>query len=456
VATYMRPAHQRKLKIRYATLFGVAGVATVAGAVYVQSQPADLAVWATLAAVFVYLEFRAVPVNDRLSVSSSAAVAIAAAIAVGREHAVAAVAVMVALSPLQPADFRERRWFQPIANFGMLTLSMALGAVILTPFLPREGEAGNIVLIMVGSVLAASVSGILNVALVRFTVEHVFDIRQVKAWSNLAQILLGYVGLGLMGGFLGVAYLRYSAGRPSLNLMLVLMVVTFLLSHRVFASLSAAREARESTLAGFVKALEAKDLYTRGHTERVAEFAGMLARELGLNGDAQERVRHAALIHDVGKLAVPRELLKKKGRLTTEETQQMRAHVHLIDELLGEVDWLRPIVSIAADHHVNFDGSGYHGSSTAPGTHPVIESRVLAIADAFDAMTSTRSYRVAMSQDYAFSELRRYAGAQFDPEMVEAFIRVIERSGVVYGSPAGYSEAEARRKAEATRFSVDH
>ncbi len=456
MATYMRPAHQRKLKIRYATLFGVLGVAIVAAAVFFQSRPPDLPVWATLAVVFIYLEFRAVPINDRLTVTSSAAVAIAVAIAVGREHAVVAVVMMVALSPLQISDFQDRRWFQPIANFGVIAISMALSALVLTLFLPHDGEPGNVGLIMAGSVLAASVGGILNVALVRFTVEHVFDIRQVKAWSNLPQILAGYVGLGLMGGFLGVAYVRYSVGRPSLNLMLALLVVTFLLSHRVFASLSAAREARESTLAGFVKALEAKDLYTRGHTERVAEFAGMLARELGLSGDTQERIRHAALIHDVGKLAVPRELLKKKGRLTGEESRQMRAHVHLIDELLGEVDWLRPIVSIASDHHVNFDGTGYHGPSSSPGAHPAVESRVLAIADAFDAMTSTRSYRIAMSQEYAFSELRAHAGSQFDPEMVEAFIRLIERSGVVYGSPAGYSEAEARRQAEVARFNVDH
>jgi len=456
LATYMRPAQQRRLKIRYATLFGVLGVAIVAVAVSFQSWPPDLAVWATLAAVYIYLEFRIVAVNDRLGASSSAAVAVAVAVAVGREHAVAAVAIMVALSPLQPADFRERRWFQPIVNFGLLTISMALGTLILTPFLPPAGEPGNIGLIMAGSVLAASVGGFLNVALIRYTIEHVFDIRQVKAWSNLVQILAGYIGLGLMGGFLGVAYVRYSAGRSSLNLMLVILVITFLLSHRVFASLSAAREAHESTLAGFVKALEAKDLYTRGHTERVAEFASMLARELGLGGDAQERVRYAALIHDVGKLAVPRELLKKKGRLNPDETRQMREHVHLIDDLLGEVDWLGPIVSIAAEHHANFDGTGYHGASGTPGTCPAIESRVLAVADAFDAMTSTRSYRVAMSQEYAFAELRRCAGTQFDPFLVEAFIRMIERSGVVYGTPADYSETEARRRAEKARFNLDH
>ena len=109
------------------------------------------------------------------------------------------------------------------------------------------------------------------------------------------------------------------------------------------------REAHEATLRGFVKALEAKDLYTRGHTERVAYFAQLTGQELSFSGTQLERLRWAALIHDVGKLAVPGELIRKKGRLSADEYLDMKAHAHLVEEILAEVEFLEPMVEIASE-----------------------------------------------------------------------------------------------------------
>jgi HD-GYP domain-containing protein (c-di-GMP phosphodiesterase class II) len=173
-----------------------------------------------------------------------------------------------------------------------------------------------------------------------------------------------------------------------------------------------------------------------------------LAQELKLSGDMQERIRHSALIHDLGKLAVPRELLKKSGRLTQVESETMRGHVHHIDDLLNDVTWLHPLVEIASDHHAHYDGGGYHGSHSDHGQVPSIESRVLAIADAFDAMTSNRPYRMALTQEEAFRELRYGAGTQFDPSMVEAFISMIKRGGLTYGALVRMTDEEARQLAE--------
>jgi energy-coupling factor transport system substrate-specific component len=126
----------------------------------------------------------------------------------------------------------------------------------------------------------------------------------------------------------------------------------------------------------------------------------------------------------------------------------MRGHVHHIDALLNDVEWLHPLVRIASDHHAHFDGGGYHGSHTSEGDTPKQESRVLAIADAFDAMTSNRPYRMALTQDEAFNELREGAGAQFDPDMVEAFVRMIERGSLRYGAVVRMTDEEARELAE--------
>jgi HD-GYP domain-containing protein (c-di-GMP phosphodiesterase class II) len=285
-------------------------------------------------------------------------------------------------------------------------------------------------------------------ATTRTVIRQVFGSKLAGPWSNLNQIVIGFTGLGAMGGLLGFAYVQSAAGQDTYNAMLFLVIATLLISHLFYASLGKLRLARESMLATLVKTLEAKDLYTRGHTERVASFAVQLAQELKLSGELQERIRHAALIHDLGKLAVPRELLKKRGRLTSNETKMMRGHVHHIDDLLDDVEWLHPLVEIASDHHAHYDGGGYHGSHSDHGQTPAVESRVLAIADAFDAMTSNRPYRMALTQEESFRELRRGAGTQFDPRLVEAFISMIKRGGLTYGALIQMTDEEARQEAE--------
>ena len=199
---------------------------------------------------------------------------------------------------------------------------------------------------------------------------------------------------------------------------------------------------------GFVKALEAKDLYTRGHTERVAYFAQLIGQELRFSGTQLERLRWAALIHDVGKLAVPAELIRKKGRLTDDEYAEMKGHAHLVEEILAEVDFLEPMVEIASGHHSNYDGTGYGGSGHREGQQPSLESSILAAADAFDAMTSTRSYRMALTQAFALAELRTNAGAQFDPFVIDALEAALNRVGETYGSRFIDNEELARRLAE--------
>jgi HD-GYP domain-containing protein (c-di-GMP phosphodiesterase class II) len=126
-----------------------------------------------------------------------------------------------------------------------------------------------------------------------------------------------------------------------------------------------------------------------------------------------------------------------------------------VEDLLSEVEFLRPMVEIASNHHAHYDGHGYHGSSGEVGEIPSLEARILAVADSFDAMTSTRSYRVALSQEYAFAELRRHSGTQFDPDIVESFIEALTASGERYGSPVELTEIEARRRAERGATGID-
>ena len=190
------------------------------------------------------------------------------------------------------------------------------------------------------------------------------------------------------------------------------------------------KESHEETVGMLIHALEAKDRYTAGHAERVATYPRYIGEELNFMPARLERLRFAALMHDIGKLVVPNQLLNKPDRLTPEEFAQVRIHEKVSVQMLSHIDFLRPIAAAGHSDNTKFDPDDLD--------HP-IEPYIVMIADAYDAMTSTRAYRKALTQDVAFQELRDKAGVQFHPECVEALIRAIEAKDEHHG--AGF-EAE--------------
>ncbi len=174
-------------------------------------------------------------------------------------------------------------------------------------------------------------------------------------------------------------------------------------------------------LAALVRHLEERD-QTEGHGARVATLAEPVARLLGWGPERLAMLRHAAPIHDVGKLVVPAEVLLKPGPLSPKERDEMRAHPRAGASLVLPLPNARHVLPYVLLHHEQWDGSGY--PCGLRGKSIPIEARLLAVADAFDAMTSVRPYRSSRSHGEAFAELERNAGKQFDPAMVEAFLAV--------------------------------
>lgn len=186
-----------------------------------------------------------------------------------------------------------------------------------------------------------------------------------------------------------------------------------------------------------VNATEARDSYTRGHSERVALMARRLGREIGLPFDECERLYLAGLLHDVGKISIPDTLLRKPGRLSDGETQTFRSHPDAAWAILQELAALRHVLPGVLHHHERFDGQGY--PDRLAGESIPLDARILAVCDSYDAMTSDRPYRQGMPHDQAVDVLRTEAGSQFDPRVIAAFhsatpdLLAIRRG---YGPPA--------------------
>jgi len=175
-------------------------------------------------------------------------------------------------------------------------------------------------------------------------------------------------------------------------------------------------------LSTLCRAIEARDPYTRGHSARVTAIAEAIARRLGWDEKRLALLRVGGPLHDVGKLGVSDEVLAKPGRLDEEELAQIREHPKLGARLLLRVVALRGALPYVLYHHERWDGGGY--PSGRAGEQIPLEARVLAVADAFDAMTSDRPYRPALERDEALAEVVRCSGTQFDPEIVRIFLEL--------------------------------
>lgn len=177
------------------------------------------------------------------------------------------------------------------------------------------------------------------------------------------------------------------------------------------------------TVGAMANAVEAKDPYTRGHSERVAKLSAAMADVLGLSKQEKEHLQFAALLHDVGKIGIDRHIIRKKEHLNKSEEQEMRSHPEHGVRILSPIHFLKPTLAAILHHHENFDGTGYPAG--LKGGEIPFKARILCVADAWDAMRSDRPYRKALSIEKAKEEMLRCAGIQFDPEVVAALIRCV-------------------------------
>jgi hypothetical protein len=326
--------------------------------------------------------------------------------------------VIVAMfGALDFTQLRERAWMKIAFNASADAISLVAAATAFWLATSEPRPTSPIVLIA-ATLLGTAVYFCAHVPLLSVPIALSSGEPYTRILREIAVFEMGAVPFALLGLGLGWVYLELGAA------VVPLLVVPILIARSAFASYLELKAGQEQTIETLILALEAKDRYTAGHAQRVATFSEYVGAELAFGQRRMERLRYAALMHDIGKLVVPNQILNKPGRLTEAEFERVKRHETVSVELLHRIDFLAPVAGDTTTEAATaaVDGIG------------IIEPAIIHVADAFDAMTSTRSYRRALSQETAFAELRAGAGTQFNEACVDALINAIERRGEQYGA----------------------
>jgi putative nucleotidyltransferase with HDIG domain len=209
---------------------------------------------------------------------------------------------------------------------------------------------------------------------------------------------------------------------------LALFIIPILLVRYAYQLYLGMREVHISTLAALASALDAKDPYTHGHSYRVSRYALLIGEEMGLPDQHLQALEYAALLHDLGKIGIDGEIIAKPGKLSPEEYEMMKTHPAKGAKIIERLRFLKEAADIVKYHHERVDGKGYPDG--LKGEEIPLMARILHVCDTFDAMTSSRPYREALSEERTLEELRKYRGTQFDERVVDALLALHERGSM--------------------------
>lgn len=335
------------------------------------------------------------------------------------------VAVLASLfGTIALRDIRRRvPWYRVIFNASQFVLSTGMAALVYV-------NTGGILLfdrglsfadfpgIFLPLLLSALTFFILNTFSISTAIAFSEDLSPINVWLfNYKWLIPNYFSLAALGIILAQVYVMAGAAG------IILLIMPLLVARETFNVYRRLREAYEGTVRSLVKAIEAKDPYTAGHSERVADYAEKIARRIGLREDEVEVLKYAALLHDVGKMGVTKKILNKIGQLSDAEYKKVQEHPVIGANILKEIEFLESIIPSVFHHHEHLNGRGYVDG--LKGEEIPLMARILAVADSYDAMTSTRPYRVSLGKDEVVEELISCCGEQFDRTVIEAFLKVL-------------------------------
>ena len=345
--------------------------------------------------------------------------------------------VLIASVALGLLNIQFRTWDSVIALF-----SLAFICVILL-WLNSSGQYTlsalilSIVVLMVINLNLYDGDGIRDSGILAYPIFIMMGIlffgKRSTLYFSLATIasLIGIVTLEIHG------YIHPTIGATNFDILLPIIILLLAVTafiwvvvgntegdlERVKDSEVELRKNYDLTLESWAKVLEYRDKETEGHSRRLVELSTRLAQELGLTPEAIGHLRHGALLHDIGKLAIPDEILLKPGALNDVERRTMEQHPAYAKQMLAQVVFLQPCVEVAYSHHERWDGLGY--PQGLKGEEIPLSARIFAVVDQWDALTSDRPYRKAWTKEKVIAYLQENAGKIYDPEIVNVFLKII-------------------------------
>lgn len=285
-------------------------------------------------------------------------------------------------------------------------LGIADAAVALPAVLPKA---------VVFSVGTYAVNALLTMTL--------FCLMGMASWRDCLRQVLGLMPNVLAAMPIGIL-LAFIYGMKNGLWLVLLMLLPLLLARYAWKLYLDAQKQQMRLIQAIISAMEAKDEYTEGHSRRVHDYALQIGQAMGMKGKALETLGIGALLHDVGKIGIDDGILRKPGRLNDEEWKIMRSHPEIGVRIVKDLGFPPEVLEIIRNHHQRYDGGGY--PPMEEGAKPTSYTMIMAVADAYDAMTSDRAYRKHFSQEKAVSILKEGSGTQFDPAVVDAFLRSLE------------------------------
>jgi len=319
------------------------------------------------------------------------------------------------------AEIIERKisWYKIIFNTSQFALSAGVAGLV---YQYTGGIIGfqNFLKFIFPAALCALVYCFTNLISVTMAIFLEQGSRIATIWRiNFKENLSTYLAEAPMGFLMAIVYVEVGI------VGVLLFFLPLLLARRSFELYTKMRKVYLDTIRALAAAIDAKDPYTKGHSERVAEISVALAQGLNLPGREIENIEYTALLHDIGKIGIADNILGKNSRLTDEEFDKIKEHPVMGAKIIEPVDFLKNSYEAIYHHHEKYNGKGYPDGIKEKDIP--LSARIIAVADAYDAMGSDRPYRKKLNKDKILKELKDQSGKQFDPEIVKALISVLDR-----------------------------
>jgi len=314
---------------------------------------------------------------------------------------------------------RKVSWYKIIFNTSQYALTAGIAGIA---YQQAGGVVGaqNIFRFILPATLCALTYCIVNITFFVMVVSFAQNVRIKKIWrTSIKEMIPSYIAEAPMGFLMAIVYTEVGI------VGILLFFLPLLLARRSFELYTKMRKVYLDTIRALAAAIDAKDPYTKGHSERVSEMSVVLAQELNLSDNDIENIEYTALLHDIGKIGIDDSILGKKGSLTDQEFDKIKEHTIMGANIIQPVDFLKNSYRAIYHHHERYNGKGYPDGIKSEDI-PIL-ARIIAVADAYDAMSSDRPYRKKLSKDKILKELKDQSGKQFDPEIVKALISVLDR-----------------------------